>query len=97
MPVLDPDSPARVLSPPISIRRAEAEFVGTVAGDLIQVRQVSQDAQDNVTAGYNALVRGDLGSALDFYTAALEAPNGADQHSWSFGTERRPVKTWPVG
>ena len=73
MPDLDPDSPARVLSPPISIRRADAEFAGTVAGDLIQVREVSQDAQDNVTAGYNALVRGNLGSALDLYSTALES------------------------
>ncbi len=72
MPQLDPDSPARVISPPISIRRAEAEFAGTVAGDMIQVREVSQEAQDNVTAGYNALVRGDNGAALSLYSAALE-------------------------
>ncbi len=69
MPRLGPDSPARVLSPPISIRRADAEFAG--AGDLVQVREVSQSAQDNVTAGYNALVRGDVGSALELYTQAL--------------------------
>ena len=73
MPDLDPDSPARVLSPPISIRRADAEFAGTLASGMIQIRQVSQEAQDNVTAGYNALVRGDLGSALDLYTAAIES------------------------
>lgn len=71
MPQLEADSPARALSPPISIRRAEAEFIG--AGDLVQVREVSQSAQDNVTAGYNALVRGDIGSAIDLYSAALEA------------------------
>ena len=69
MPRLGPDSLARVLSPPISIRRADAEFAG--AGDLVQVREVSQSAQDNVTAGYNALVRGDVGSALELYTQAL--------------------------
>ncbi len=69
MPRLGPDSPARVLSPPISIRRADAEFAG--AGDMVQVREVSQSAQDNVTAGYNALVRGDVGSALELYTQAI--------------------------
>jgi|GEM_PF-2877030 len=71
MPRLGPDSPARVLSPPISIRRADAEFAG--AGDMVQVREVSQSAQDNVTAGYNALVRGDVGSALELYTQAIES------------------------
>ena len=69
MPQLDPNSPARALSPPISIRRAEAEFAGR--GNFVQVREVSQSAQDNVTAAYNALVRGDLGSAFDLYSAAL--------------------------
>lgn len=71
MPKLDVNSPARVLSPPISIRRAEAEFAGI--GDMVRVREVSQSAQDNVTAGYNALVRGDNGAALELYGMAVES------------------------
>ena len=71
MPQFDANSPARVLSPPISIRRAEAEFSGL--GNAVQVREVSQSAQDNVTAGYNALVRGDVGSALQLYSDALSS------------------------
>lgn len=71
MPQFDANSPGRVLSPPISIRRAEAEFAGL--GDAVQVREVSQSAQDNVTAGYNALVRGDVGSALELYSDALSS------------------------
>lgn len=39
----------------------------------MQVREVSQSAQDNVTAGYNALVRGDVGSALELYSEALSS------------------------
>jgi len=69
MPELGRDSPARVLSPPISIQRAEAAF--NSAEDLVVVREVSLNAQENVTAGYNALVRGDLGGALERYEAAL--------------------------
>lgn len=71
MPQLDANSPARALSPPISIRRAEAEFSGV--GNLVTVREVSQSAQDNVTAGYNALVRGDIGFALELYSSAVES------------------------
>lgn len=71
MPRFDANSPGRVLNPPISIRRADAEFAG--AGDAVQVREVSQSAQDNVTAGYNALVRGDVGSALELYSEALSS------------------------
>nr|NKB45862.1 tetratricopeptide repeat protein [Alphaproteobacteria bacterium] len=71
MPQFDANSPSRVLSPPISIRRAEAEFSGL--GNAVQVREVSQSAQDNVTAGYNALVRGDVGSALQLYSDALSS------------------------
>ncbi len=59
-----------MLSPPIVIRRAEAEF--NAAEEMVIVREVSQSAQENVTAGYNALVRGDLGGALDRYEAALQ-------------------------
>lgn len=71
MPEFDANSPGRVLNPPISIRRAEAEFSGL--GNSVQVREVSQSAQDNVTAGYNALVRGDVGSALDLCSDALSS------------------------
>jgi len=41
-------------------------------GDTVQVRRVSQQAQDNVAAGYNALVRGDHDMALGFYDRALQ-------------------------
>jgi tetratricopeptide (TPR) repeat protein len=70
MPQLAADSPARVLSPPINIKRDEYDFSGV--GDSVQVRRVSQQAQDNVTAGYNALVRGDHEMALGFYDRALQ-------------------------
>lgn len=64
------DSPARVLSPPINVRRADYEFAGV--GDAVQVRRVSQQAQDSVGAGYSALVRGDFDMALGFYDRALK-------------------------
>lgn len=70
MPQLAVDSPARMLSPPINIKRDEYDFSGV--GDTVQVRRVSQQAQDNVTAGYNALVRGDHDMALSFYERALQ-------------------------
>jgi Tfp pilus assembly protein PilF len=70
MPQLAADSPARVLNPPINIKRDEYDFSGV--GDSVQVRRVSQQAQDNVTAGYNALVRGDHEMALGFYERALQ-------------------------
>jgi hypothetical protein len=70
MPQLAADSPARVLNPPIAIKRDEYDFSGV--GDAVQVRRVSQQAQDNVTAGYNALVRGDHDMALGFYERALQ-------------------------
>jgi len=70
MPQLAADSPARVLSPPIAIKRDEYDFSGV--GESVQVRRVSQQAQDNVTAGYNALVRGDHQMALGFYDRALQ-------------------------
>jgi len=42
----------------------------------VQVREVSAQAQNNVSAGYNALVRGAYDMALDFYDRALkEEPN----------------------
>ena len=64
------DSPARVLNPPINISRADYDFAGV--GDAVQVRRVSQSAQDNVGAGYNALVRGDYDMALGFYDRVLK-------------------------
>lgn len=70
MPQIAADSPARALQPPINIRRAEYDFSGV--GNAVQVRQVSQQAQDNVGAGYNALVRGDFDMALGFYDRALQ-------------------------
>jgi len=74
MPELAPDAPARMLNPPIAIQRAEFELAGV--GNAVQVRHVSQSAQDNVSAGYNALVRGAYDMALDFYDRALkDEPN----------------------
>lgn len=70
MPQLGVDSPARVLNPPINLKRDEYDFAGV--GNAVQVRRVSQQAQDNVTAGYNALVRGDHEMALGFYERALQ-------------------------
>lgn len=74
MPDLAADSPARMLNPPISVRRSEIELEGV--GNAVQVRQVSQDARSNVSNGYNALVRGAYDMAVDFYDRALrEEPN----------------------
>ena len=70
MPQLASDSPTRALNPPINLRRDEYDFAGV--GNAVQVRRVSQQAQDNVTAGYNALVRGDHQMALGFYERALQ-------------------------
>ena len=69
--VISPGSPAQALNPPIAITRAEAAFAGGV-GNAVQVRQVSQEARDNVGAGYNALLRGEYDTALGFYDRALE-------------------------
>ncbi|MEQ9448818.1 MAG: tetratricopeptide repeat protein [Rhodospirillaceae bacterium] len=70
MPQLAADSPARRLSPPISIDRGGFALAGV--GDAVQVRRVSQQAQDNASAGYNALIRGEFDTALEFYNRALE-------------------------
>ena len=70
MPQIAADSPARMLNPPINIKRDDYDFGGV--GDAVQVRRVSQQAQDNVTAGYNALVRGDHEMALGFYERTLQ-------------------------
>lgn len=67
--VIPPDSPARMLSPPIAINRAEFALAGI--GDQVQVREVSAAARSNVAAGYDALIRGSYDMALGFYDAAL--------------------------
>jgi tetratricopeptide (TPR) repeat protein len=64
------DSPAQMLSPPISVARADALLSGV--GNAVQVRQIAKDAQDNVGAGYNALLRGEYDTALGFYNRAIE-------------------------
>jgi len=71
MPDIAVDSPTRMLSPPISVHRAEADLGGV--GNAVQVRQVSQSAQDSVGAGYNALIHGDYDTALGFYNLALKS------------------------
>jgi len=69
MPEIAADSPARMLNPPIAIQRAEMELAGV--GRAVQVREVSQNAQDNVGAGYSALVSGAYDMSLGFYDRAL--------------------------
>ena len=59
-----------MLNPPIAIRRAEFELAGI--GNAVQVREVSQKAQDNVGAGYSALVNGAYDMSLGFYERALK-------------------------
>lgn len=68
--VLEPNSPAQALNPPITITRADAAMGGV--GNAVQVRQVSQDARNSVGSGYNALLRGEYDTALGFYDQALE-------------------------
>ena len=70
MPEIAADSPARMLNPPIAIQRAEFELSGV--GNAVQVREVSQKAQDNVGAGYSALVNGAYDMSLGFYDRALK-------------------------
>lgn len=69
VPEIPADSPARMLNPPIAIRRAEIELEGV--GNQVQVREVSQVARDNVGAGYDALMGGAYDTALGFYDRAL--------------------------
>jgi tetratricopeptide (TPR) repeat protein len=69
VPEIAADSPARMLNPPISIQRTEFELSGV--GDAVQVREVSQNAKDNVGAGYSALVSGAYDMSLGFYDRAL--------------------------
>jgi len=74
MPTIAESSPARMLSPPISVRRSEFDLAGV--GDQVQVREVSKSARSNVAAGYEALIRGSYDTALGFYDEALkEEPN----------------------
>ncbi len=74
MPNIPADSPARMLSPPISISRSEFELAGV--GNQVTVREVSKTARSNAAAGYDALVRGSYDMALGFYDDALkEEPN----------------------
>ncbi len=74
LPDLAPDSPARMLNPPIAIQKAEFELSGV--GNAVQVREVSQKAQNNVGAGYSALVSGAYDTSVGFYDRALqEEPN----------------------
>ncbi len=74
MPDLPANSRARLLNPPIAIQRTDFSLSGV--GNAVQVREVSQGARDNVSSGYDALVRGAYDMALSFYDAALkEEPN----------------------
>ncbi|MGE3332142.1 MAG: tetratricopeptide repeat protein [Rhodospirillaceae bacterium] len=74
MPTLAADSPARMLSPPISISRSEFALEGV--GNQVSVREVSKTARSNAAAGYDALIRGSYEMALGFYDDALkEEPN----------------------
>ncbi len=70
MPQLAADSPTRMLSPPVSINRGDFALAGV--GDAVQVRNVSQQAQDSAGSGYSALIRGEYDTALAFYDQALE-------------------------
>jgi Tfp pilus assembly protein PilF len=74
MPTLAANSPARMLSPPISISRSEFALAGV--GNQVSVREVSKTARSNAAAGYDALIRGSYDMALGFYDDALkEEPN----------------------
>lgn len=74
MPTLAPSSPARMLSPPISISRSEFALAGV--GNQVTVREVSKTARSNAASGYDALIRGSYDMALGFYDDALkEEPN----------------------
>lgn len=70
MPQIAADSPARMLDPPISVRRSQMDLEGV--GSAVQVRTVSQDAQDLVGTAYNALIRGEYDMALGYYDKALK-------------------------
>jgi tetratricopeptide (TPR) repeat protein len=61
MPDIDPNSPARMLNPPITIHRNQIDLEGV--GNAVQVRRVS---------AYNALIRGEYDTALGFYDEALK-------------------------
>ncbi|MCC6915367.1 MAG: tetratricopeptide repeat protein [Rhodospirillaceae bacterium] len=70
MPTLAANSPARMLSPPISISRSEFALAGV--GNQVTVREVSKTARSNAAAGYDALIRGSYDMALGFYDDALK-------------------------
>jgi tetratricopeptide (TPR) repeat protein len=70
MPEIDPNSPARMLNPPINIHRSQFDLEGV--GNAVTVRRVSQAAQDTVGSAYNALIRGEYDTALGFYDQALK-------------------------
>ena len=71
LPQVALDSPARMLSPPISVKREGYVFAG--AGDAIQVREVSNQAQSDVRLGYTALINGQYDTALGFYERASKS------------------------
>jgi tetratricopeptide (TPR) repeat protein len=64
------NSPALALNPPIAIARSDFALSGV--GNAVQVRNVSQESQNNVSSGYNALLRGEYDTALGFYDQALQ-------------------------
>ena len=68
MPQIAADSPARMLSPPIAVKRED--FVLAGVGNAVQVREVSQQAQSDVRSGYAALISGQYDTALGFYERA---------------------------
>jgi len=70
MPDIASDSPARMLSPPINIHRSQIDLAGV--GNAVQVRRVSQAAQDTVGMAYSALIRGEYDTSLGFYDSALK-------------------------
>jgi tetratricopeptide (TPR) repeat protein len=79
MPTIAANSPARMLSPPISMRRSEFDLAGV--GDQVRVREVSMTARSSVSAGYEALIRGSYDMALTSYDSALkEEPNSILAH-----------------
>ena len=73
--VIPANSPAQALNPPIAIARADFALSGV--GNAVQVRNVSQETQNNVSSGYNALLRGEYDTALGFYELAVQKEPGS--------------------
>ncbi len=71
MPEIAPDSPARMLSPPIAVKREDYALAGV--GNAIRVREVAASAQSDVRSGYTALINGQYDTALGFYESASKA------------------------